>query len=130
MSTDDSRADGSRELTEEEFDERLQELREFDLRPVTDRVREKRGYENAEELEMKFRRFAKLLLEQPDTEFGLSADLDEYWHAFILDTARYHRFCEAVFGGYLHHVPGDPLERDAEAYVEGIGNDRDGSTDG
>lgn len=103
-----------------EFEERLQALREFDLAPVTERLR-REGVENADELEMKFRRFAKLLLEEPDVEFGISAELDEYWHAFILDTVRYHRFCEAVFGDYLHHVPGDPFEVDPDEYAEDAG---------
>lgn len=29
--------------------------------------------------------------------------IDLCWHTFILDTRQYHRFCNAVFGKYLHH---------------------------
>lgn len=30
---------------------------------------------------------------------------DALWHAFILDTQAYTRFCDQAFGAYLHHVP-------------------------
>lgn len=122
MPTEEPHTGGPGTLPEEEFETRLEALREFDLEPVTERLR-REGVENADELEMKFRRFAKLLLERPEEEFGLSAELDEYWHAFILDTVRYHRFCEAVFGDYLHHVPGDPLAVDPDEYAEGVEGD-------
>lgn len=32
-------------------------------------------------------------------------DVDKFWHHHILDTERYHRDCEEIFGGYLHHFP-------------------------
>lgn len=31
--------------------------------------------------------------------------LDEYWHFHILDTQKYMKDCDIVFGGYLHHYP-------------------------
>jgi hypothetical protein len=33
------------------------------------------------------------------------ADIDDFWHAHILDTYAYHRDCAAMFGYYLHHFP-------------------------
>src|SRR4029077_17061635 len=35
----------------------------------------------------------------------LSKDVDEFWHTHILQTTKYHRDCESVFGKYLHHEP-------------------------
>ncbi len=32
-------------------------------------------------------------------------DIDDFWHAHILDTAKYFKDCEKVFGFYLHHFP-------------------------
>lgn len=32
-------------------------------------------------------------------------DIDHLWHAHILDTNEYHKFCEKAFGKYLHHQP-------------------------
>jgi hypothetical protein len=32
-------------------------------------------------------------------------DLDDYWHMHILDTQKYMKDCQHVFGKYLHHYP-------------------------
>ena len=40
--------------------------------------------------------------------------LDEYWHFHILDTRKYMKDCDYVFGSYLHHYPYFGLS-DAEA---------------
>lgn len=32
---------------------------------------------------------------------------DEAWHAFILFTKDYHKFCDDFFGHYMHHQPFD-----------------------
>lgn len=37
--------------------------------------------------------------------------IDECWHVFICDTRNYSRFCEAVFGRFLHHEPPTSTER-------------------
>lgn len=34
-----------------------------------------------------------------------SMSVDWVWHSFILHTAQYVRFCNTVYGGYLHHHP-------------------------
>jgi len=31
--------------------------------------------------------------------------IDEFWHAHILDTLKYHEDCKKIFGEYLHHFP-------------------------
>lgn len=31
--------------------------------------------------------------------------VDAAWHAFLLDSLRYHDYCQHVFGRYLHHHP-------------------------
>ncbi len=31
--------------------------------------------------------------------------MDSMWHFHILDTRAYHKDCEALFGGYMHHYP-------------------------
>jgi hypothetical protein len=35
--------------------------------------------------------------------------VDDAWHEFILDSVSYVSFCEAVFGGYLHHTPDETM---------------------
>ncbi|MDM0074538.1 hypothetical protein QTH90_09115 [Variovorax sp. J2P1-59] len=39
--------------------------------------------------------------------------VDTAWHEFILHTQGYQRWCEAAFGGMLHHSPAEVLGRDA-----------------
>ncbi|MEO8281677.1 MAG: hypothetical protein ABI564_18405 [Ideonella sp.] len=39
--------------------------------------------------------------------------VDAAWHEFILHTQGYQRWCEAAFGGLLHHSPAEVLGRDA-----------------
>lgn len=34
-----------------------------------------------------------------------SEDIDEVWHNHILDTEKYQRDCELIFGRFLHHYP-------------------------
>jgi len=34
-----------------------------------------------------------------------SEDIDEFWHAHILDTEAYAKDCQAIFGKFMHHYP-------------------------
>lgn len=34
-----------------------------------------------------------------------SKRIDEFWHVHILDTAKYFKDCDTIFGKYLHHFP-------------------------
>ncbi|MGV9823293.1 glycine-rich domain-containing protein [Nocardia xishanensis] len=34
-----------------------------------------------------------------------SPDIDQFWHAHMLDTRAYHRDCARIFGTYHHHYP-------------------------
>lgn len=40
-----------------------------------------------------------------DVELAPNKQLDDYWHFHILDTRKYIKDCELVFGEYLHHYP-------------------------
>ena len=70
----------------------------------------------ADAVEAEYRRFLFLMKKYPDAEASPTVDVDTFWHYHILDTMKYARDCEAVFGYFLHHYP----------YV-GIG---DGASDG
>lgn len=34
-----------------------------------------------------------------------SEEIDEFWHNHILDTRKYEKDCQAIFGHFLHHYP-------------------------
>lgn len=38
-----------------------------------------------------------------------SQAVDAMWHAWILDTRGYQRFCELAFGRFLHHTPAEAM---------------------
>tara|TARA_B100000214_G_scaffold213631_1_gene155235 strand:+ start:802 stop:1257 length:456 start_codon:yes stop_codon:yes gene_type:complete len=62
----------------------------------------------AGEVEMaigEYRRFLILKMENPDVSMAPTGLMDKAWHAHILDTRRYARDCEAMFGRFLHHRP-------------------------
>jgi hypothetical protein len=70
----------------------------------------------ADAVEMEYRRFLFLMKKYPDAQASPTVDVDTFWHYHILDTMKYARDCQAVFGYFLHHYP----------YV-GIGEESDDS---
>ncbi|WP_232833462.1 glycine-rich domain-containing protein [Paraburkholderia kururiensis] len=52
-----------------------------------------------------YRQFLKLAAQYPDTAIVPSEEVDQFWHAHILDTKRYANDCERIFGFVLHHNP-------------------------
>ena len=52
--------------------------------------------------EAAYRRFLKQAAVKPTVP---DMQVDKFWHAHILDTERYAKDCEAVFGRMLHHDP-------------------------
>jgi hypothetical protein len=58
---------------------------------------------NAAKLE--YLRFLQLCKVRPDTKISAPPDVDEIWHAHILDTTRYIADCQNYFGYFLHHDP-------------------------
>ncbi|MER6395723.1 hypothetical protein ABT263_06590 [Kitasatospora sp. NPDC001603] len=47
-----------------------------------------------------------------DRPLSPSPEVDDYWHAFVLNTEAYMTWCTAAFGRMVHHRPGylDPEE--------------------
>ena len=59
----------------------------------------------ANAVEAEYRRFLFLMKKYPDDQASPTVDVDTFWHYHILDTMKYARDCEAVFGYFLHHYP-------------------------
>jgi hypothetical protein len=60
--------------------------------------------------------YAVALLD-PCNYHAVSSAVDPYWHAHILHTKEYSRFCEKVYGQYMHH---DPLDHADTAKVQRV----------
>jgi hypothetical protein len=58
-----------------------------------------------------------LLLKKYGAKYILppSLEIDDLWHQHILNTKRYHKDCQAIFGKYLHHNPAD-LAKEKKLY--------------
>jgi hypothetical protein len=61
--------------------------------------------EQANAVEAEYRRFLYLMMTFPHEAAAPLMDVDTFWHYHILDTMKYARDCDAVFGYFLHHFP-------------------------
>lgn len=57
-------------------------------------------------------RYLVLCAENPDSDYGMAGQVDEVWHLLILHTMEYARWCDQVFGYFVHHNPTLPEEKE------------------
>ncbi|HWJ93761.1 MAG TPA: glycine-rich domain-containing protein-like [Telluria sp.] len=75
----------------------------------------------ADQAEQEYKRFLYLMQQFPAEILAPSADVDRFWHQHILDTMRYARDCDALFGYFLHHYPYLGLDGGGEPLREQVG---------
>jgi hypothetical protein len=85
-------------------------ITELDLMPIKTKlmhVPSGEGWsgDKADAVEMEYRRFLYLTRKFPNEQISPSVEVDVFWHCHILDTMKYARDCETVFGYFLHHYP-------------------------
>jgi hypothetical protein len=96
-------------------------IRNLDLGLVRERLIQKKGWtlEHAERLIEEYREYLALFYFHPGEELvPPTQELDDVWHEHILDTRRYAEDCQAVFGRFIHHVPG--LEEGTDRHTDGL----------
>jgi len=61
----------------------------------------------ANSIETAYKNYLTMLVKFPDDaeDILLSEDVDEFWHTHILQTMKYAKDCQVVFGNFLHHDP-------------------------
>jgi len=104
-------------------------IAELDLEPVKTKLMHAASGEGwsrakAEALDLEYRRFLYLMHAFPNEETAPTVDVDTFWHYHILDTMKYARDCEAVFGYFLHHYPHLGMEGAHDAGAELRGAER------
>jgi hypothetical protein len=57
--------------------------------------------------------FMRLCSLDPDGQYTPSSTVDIGWHAFILHTRDYARFCQELAGWFIHHVPMGDEDKEA-----------------
>jgi hypothetical protein len=85
-------------------------IAELDLDPIKVKLMHEESGEGwtldqANAVEAEYRRFLYLMKIFPHEAAAPLMDVDIFWHYHILDTMKYARDCEAVFGYFLHHFP-------------------------
>lgn len=85
-------------------------IQELDLDPIKLKLmfpHEETGVtlEDADQMVGHYRKFLFLTHRFRDQAIVPTRKIDEVWHAHILDTEKYARDCQFVFGYFLHHFP-------------------------
>jgi len=88
-------------------EERQEAIDQLDLSFVRERIAATENLEghDVEKVEMEFKKFMKLVLCTDGPLAVIDKRVDELWHAFILFTPQYQRFCEDTMGFFVHHQP-------------------------
>ncbi len=100
---------------------KLELIDNFDYSKVTKKVKEELGenatkeflYEGVENL----KKYYAVALLDPLNCHAVSEMVDPFWHAHILFTHDYIKFCDDVYGHYIHH---EPLDKDNLDEVERV----------
>ena len=88
----------------------FKEISELDLEPIKRKLMHLESgegwtLEQANAVEVEYRRFLYLMKKFPTEQTSPSVAVDTFWHYHILDTMKYAVDCEHVFGYFLHHYP-------------------------
>ncbi|MFT6632875.1 MAG: hypothetical protein ACJAS4_002843 [Bacteriovoracaceae bacterium] len=70
--------------------------------------------EKADRVAEKYKAYLYLVAKYPDKKIVPSKEVDEFWHAHILDTYKYMVDCDAIFGTYFHHYPYFGMQDEAD----------------
>jgi hypothetical protein len=84
-------------------------VRQIDFMPINLKlmIEDSRFWTNdlLKSTEQQYRRFLVLHIMFPSDDLVPTKLIDAYWHQHILDTKKYERDCEFLFGEFLHHDP-------------------------
>jgi hypothetical protein len=59
----------------------------------------------AQEHAREVKRFLVLCALNPHRNYGMRGPIDEFWHTFVIFSAKYMEFCNRISGRYIHHFP-------------------------
>lgn len=61
--------------------------------------------EYCDQIEILYKSFLCLMVFYPEKNIVPNFEIDQFWHAHILDTKKYFTDCQTIFGQYIHHYP-------------------------
>ena len=101
-------------------EDRLSRIDALDLEPIVYKLLHPEPGERALSLASAdagvalYRCFLKLCVLYPGATIVPTRELDQVWHAHMLDTARYRADCDHVLGGFMDHFPYAGLRGEAD----------------
>lgn len=93
------------------MDAKWNEIAALDLSSVKEKLRSQKNWwwkwrNDIDRIETEYRQFLYLIAVNPGkTVVPWTQQLDDFWHAHILDTRKYEEDCKKVFGHTVHHNP-------------------------
>lgn len=104
----------------------ITKIQELDLTPIKYKLIKESGWlpEQATRAEKLYRGFLSLSALYPKQTCVPTQEIDDFWHAHILDTRKYMTDCRDIFGYYLHHFPYLGLQGDEEAATQAFHDTR------
>jgi hypothetical protein len=89
----------------------------LDLEPVKFKLVKESGWslEQADEVGNAYKGFLYLAASNPDQRLTPTKLVDEMWHTHILDTEKYAKDSQDIFGRFMHHWPYSGLMGDEDA---------------
>jgi len=87
-----------------------QVIEELDLELIKVKLMDKEeglgwSSDRCDEAEKWYKRFLYLHKKNPSSPLVPVNDMDRFWHQHILDTEKYAKDCDKIFGYFLHHFP-------------------------
>jgi hypothetical protein len=98
----------------------VEDINEIDFTMIKLKLQDKEeglGWTSSQcnEAEREYKRFLALKREYPEKDIVPHRQLDHFWHQHILDTEKYARDCQEIFGQFLHHYPYFGMNGDQDA---------------
>ena len=86
-----------------------QKVQEIDLTEISTYMQKQLGFtiETTHFAETLYRQFLALKLKYKDKAISPPQLADHFWHAHMIHSKKYMADCDALFGSYLHHTPGE-----------------------
>lgn len=93
---------------------KIQAIDDFDFSQTANKVYKEHDGLTQEYLDKgieNLKRYYVVALLDPEREHAVSRFVDPFWHAHILHTTEYNKFCQDIFGQYIQHAPLDYSEK-------------------
>jgi hypothetical protein len=99
--------DGENIVVDQDLEIKKSVINSADFSMIVDKMVNHQGWyrRDAEEVSRLYRNYLFLCVKYPQYNLPPSEDVDEFWHNHVLDTKKYRKDCDEIFGKYRDHYP-------------------------